>query len=192
MHEVFESQTGPGSKQLKPRKRALSACDNTLSEIENPAIKRARRRALSGQQVQADSLTQKTKRNLSVLKIGDNVIIPVPSVDKAPTDVRNIRGVVLEVNEHGSYKVGTKVGKIKGYLSRNQFEALPNATLDVSDVPLNEGSVREIVSKLSLSGGQGHVHCNCKKDCKGGKCKCRKMKVMCNSRCHNSTTCSNK
>ena len=81
------------------------------------------------------------------------------------------------------------MGKSKG---RNQFESVPYPTLRVSDVPENECSVRETVSKLSLSGGQGHFHCNCKKDCKSGRCKCRKMKVMCNSRCHMSTTCSNK
>jgi hypothetical protein len=31
--------------------------------------------------------------------------------------------------------------------------------------------VREIVSKISLSGGQGFVHCQCKKgNCKSGRC----------------------
>ena len=50
-----------------------------------------------------------------------------------------------------------------------------------------------IVSKISSSGGQGFVHCQCKKGkCKSGRCICRRLKVMCNSRCHMSLSCSNK
>jgi hypothetical protein len=45
-----------------------------------------------------------------------NVIIPIPSVDRGPADERNIRGVVMNINEHGDYKIGTKVGQIKGYM----------------------------------------------------------------------------
>jgi hypothetical protein len=38
---------------------------------------------------------------------------------------------------------------------------------------VSDMSVREIVSKISLSGGQGVVHCQCKKgNCKSGRCKC--------------------
>jgi hypothetical protein len=48
--------------------------------------------------------------------------MPIPAVDRGPTDTRNIKGVVTQVNNHGGYKVGTKVGVIKGYLSRNQIE----------------------------------------------------------------------
>jgi hypothetical protein len=37
---------------------------------------------------------------------------------------------------------------------------------------------REIVSKISLSGGQGFVHCQCKKGyCKSGRCKCQGWKL---------------
>jgi hypothetical protein len=36
-----------------------------------------------------------------------------------------------------------------------------------------------IVSKISLSGGQGFIHCQCKKgNCKSGRCKCRRLKVV--------------
>jgi hypothetical protein len=56
----------------------------SLSEIANIDIKRARKMALSGQQVQADSLAKNTKTKLTVLSKGDNVIIPIPSVDRGP------------------------------------------------------------------------------------------------------------
>jgi hypothetical protein len=68
-------------------------------------------------------------------------------------------------------------------MSRNQVQFVANATLDVSEVPVSDMSVRDIVSKISLSGGQGFVHCPCKKgNCKSGTCKCRWLKVMCNSK----------
>lgn len=44
------------------------------------------------------------------LKVGSNVLIEIPSVDKAKTDLRNIIGVVMEVNDHGLHKIGTKTG----------------------------------------------------------------------------------
>jgi hypothetical protein len=33
----------------------------------------------------------------------------------------------MNVNEHGGYKIGTKVGQIKGYLCRNQVQFVANA-----------------------------------------------------------------
>jgi len=159
---------------INPRDIPPVDSSESLSEIANIDIKRARKRALSGQQVQADSLTKNTKTKLTVLSKGDNVIIPIPSVDRGPADERNIRGVVMNVNEHGGYKIGTKVGQIKGYMCRNQVQFVANATLDVSEVPVSDMSVREIVSKISLSGGQGFVHCQCKKgNCQSGRCKCQ-------------------
>jgi hypothetical protein len=41
---------------------------------------------------------------------------------RGTTDPRNIKGVVTQVNDHGGYNVGTKVGLVEGYLSRNQIE----------------------------------------------------------------------
>lgn len=41
---------------------------------------------------------------------GDNIIIPIPDVDRAKADLRNIIGVVLEKNQEGLHKIGTKHG----------------------------------------------------------------------------------
>jgi hypothetical protein len=125
---VIEAGIAMTPSGINHRKRALSGSDiptvdssESLSEIANIDIKCARKRALSGQQVQADSLTKNTKTKLTVLSKGDNVIIPIPSVDRGPVDERNIKGVVMNVNEHGGYKIGTKVGQIKGYTSKIRF-----------------------------------------------------------------------
>ena len=86
-------------------------------------------------QTQADSLARITKQRQTIPKKGDNVVIPIPAVDRGPTDPRNIKCVVTQVNDHGGYKVGTKVGLIKGYLSRNQIEFCESETVNASDVP---------------------------------------------------------
>ncbi|KAI1695229.1 hypothetical protein DdX_19700 [Ditylenchus destructor] len=60
------------------------------------------------------------------------------------------------------------------------------------NVPDKEISLRAAVGADSLSGGQGHKHCNCVQGCKTGKCNCRSLGRLCNSRCHNNTSCKNK
>jgi hypothetical protein len=65
------------------------------------------------------------------------------------------------------------VGLIKGYLSRNQIEFSASETMNVSDVPESELSLKAIASKLSVSGGQVFFHCNCKSgSCKTSRYKC--------------------
>ena len=96
-----------------------------------------------------------TKQRQTVLWKGDNVAIPIPAVDRGPTDYINIKGVVTQVNGHGGYKVGTKVGLIKGYSSRNQIDFCESETVNASDVHERELSLRAVASKLSMSGGQG-------------------------------------
>ncbi|KAL4104802.1 hypothetical protein QTP88_020078 [Uroleucon formosanum] len=53
-----------------------------------------------------------------------------------------------------------------------------------------ELSLREIVALKT--GGQGFHSCNCKGKCETKKCTCFKSNLKCNSRCHNTTSCSNK
>jgi hypothetical protein len=44
----------------------------------------------------------------------------------------------MHVYEHAGYKIGTKVGQIKGYMCRNQVQFVANATVDVSEVPVSD------------------------------------------------------
>ena len=127
-----------------------------------------------------------SKRRLVDLKVNDNIIIPVPRVDRGPIDCRNIRGIIVDKTVNG-YKIGTTVGVISGLLSRNQIEKIHGHELTILDVPDNtEISVRKAVQLLSLYGGQGHIHCSCRSGCKTGKCKCKRTNILCNSRCHAS------
>ena len=58
---------------------------------------------------------------------GDNVIIPIPLVDRGRGDPRNIMGVVLEINENDMYCIAVRAGILKGSYSRNQFDLSPSA-----------------------------------------------------------------
>ena len=42
------------------------------------------------------------------LKVNDNIVIPVPRVDRGPIDCRNIRGIIVDKTVNG-YKIGTTV-----------------------------------------------------------------------------------
>ena len=155
-------------------------------------IVRARKRALSGQQIQTEEMQSSSKRRLVELKVNDNIIIPVPSADRGPMDCRNIRGIIVDKTVNG-YKIGTTVRVISGLLSGNQIEKILGHELTILDVPDNtEISVRKAAQLLSLYGGQGHIHCSCRSGCTTGKCKCKRKNILCNSRCHASVSCANK
>ena len=56
----------------------------------------------------------------SKVKIGDNIIIQVSEFDRGKRDFHNIIGVILEENEHNFYKIGTDLGILSNYYSRNE------------------------------------------------------------------------
>ncbi|KAK9685207.1 hypothetical protein QE152_g38215 [Popillia japonica] len=125
-------------------------------------------------------------------KIGETVRIPIPDVDRARGDLRNILGVILAV-EDNNYSIGTKVGKLQQMYSRNQFTICKQSMVAIDDVPESvEVSLRECARKSSCVGGQGYNRCFCNQKCRTKKCKCRNNGKLCNSKCHNSNPCFNK
>ncbi|XP_063411146.1 KRAB-A domain-containing protein 2-like [Mytilus trossulus] len=188
--ENTDAESVESERELNDSGSTRTTIEVVSEEVETPII-RARKRTLSGQQIQADVLTRNTKQKLSELSVGDNVIIPIPQYDRAPTDQRNIQGVVVEVGHFG-YRVGTIAGNLSGVLSRNQLESISDSSLSVTQIPDLQLSLREAVKKNSKTGGQGYLSCKCKGGCNNSKCKCKKQNVLCNSRCHGSLTCSNK
>ena len=76
-------------------------------------------------------------------------------------------------------------------MARNDFE-LSNVVVKLDNYPDTKISVRKAVNKVSMTGGQGFVRCNCTTKCKRKTCTCKKLGVLCNSRCHNSSSCANK
>lgn len=126
---------------------------------------------------------------------GDNVTIPIPLVDRGRGDSRNIMGVIVDRDNNDLYVISVRAGILKGKYSRNQFDLCTQKLLTHSDVSQDqEVGLRSAVQYESRCGGQGFVRCNCSgaSRCTTNRCKCFKLKVKCNSRCHSSLSCENK
>ncbi|GBM89309.1 hypothetical protein AVEN_88472-1 [Araneus ventricosus] len=87
--------------------------------------------------------------------IGGNVVIPIPYVDGAKADLRNLIGVVLEKNKDGLYKIGTKDGVLNKLYSRSEFDASMQIFLTQEQVPVQEISVRTAARKGAVGTVQG-------------------------------------
>ena len=89
---------------------------------------------------------------------GDSVMIPIPMVDRGRGDPRNLIGIVLDRSENDMYKLGVTKGVLKGRFSRNQFDVCQEQFLGEDSVELtNALSIREVVIRYSLGGGQGFI-----------------------------------
>nr|CAH7765217.1 unnamed protein product [Callosobruchus chinensis] len=126
-------------------------------------------------------------------KIGSTVRIPGPDVDRGRGDARSVLAVVLEAAEYGFYRWGTKEGVISKYYSRSEFCTCPANILKIEEVIQDtEIPLRSVATAQSTGHGQGFKKCNCESKCQSKKCACRKENILCNSKCHNSSTCTNK
>ena len=153
-----------------------------------------RKRARDGLMKQAERMVKRSRVINSPGKVGDNVTVPVPLVDRGRGDSRNILGVIIDRDENDLYRIAVKGGILNGKYSRNQFDLCNQILLLPTNVCQDkEISLRNAVQHESRCGGQGYLKCNClgKNKCKTNRCKCFKAKVACNSRCHGSMTCQN-
>ena len=48
-------------------------------------------------------------------------LLRVPNVDRGRCEFPNVRAAILDINEAGMYKLGTKEGQLKGVYSRNDL-----------------------------------------------------------------------
>lgn len=141
---------------------------------------------------QAEVMKKRSDQKFQPATIGQNVVIRIPDVDRGRADLRNIMAVVIEEKD-GFYTLGTKYGRLNRLYVRNQFEICASIFVTVEEVPEKEISLREAVGHTSVSGRtQGVLKCGCTTKCTTNSCKCRKSKIFCNSRCHNSLSCCNK
>ena len=79
--------------------------DETLQNILE-----ARSKAAQSLEKQAKKMKATSHKSHPPAKVGDNIVIPTPDVDRAKGDLRNVIGVVLEASDDGFYKIGTKHG----------------------------------------------------------------------------------
>lgn len=85
------------------------------------SIQAARNVARQNLEIQAKRMKMATEKSQPEAEVGDNVTIPIPDVDKAKGDLRNIIGVVLEKNDTGFYKIATKHGVLNKLYCRQHY-----------------------------------------------------------------------
>ena len=136
-------------------------------------------------------MLDRTKKKIKLASVNDCVAVPVSEFDRGRGDPANLIGIIMEKNEAGQFRIGTRAGVISNWLERNSFEMLKFQGLKQSDVPNKELSVREAVRSLSVGTGQGFRKCTCKSSCSKGRCSCHKNSMICNSACHPGRTCDN-
>lgn len=142
--------------------------------------------------VQAERMLKRSNKKFCEVSIDDNVVIPIPSVDKAKCEFSNLIGIVLD-KEEDMYVLGCRAGWLKHKFARNKFEKCSSNFLTLLDVPKRWVEVRAAATLVSVDGkAQGNMKCNCKKSCSIGRCKCKKLNLYCNSKCHQSGSCDNK
>ena len=147
----------------------------------------------SNLQTQAFKMMRLAREKFPQGKVGDTVKVRVPYVDRARYDSRNILGVITEADLNKDlYRIGTKDGILNSWYARNQFSTCTEGTVNITDVPSVNISLRECAGKASLFGGQGYRRCNCKTLCRSNLCSCRKSNKLCYFKCHNSLSCENK
>jgi hypothetical protein len=93
----------------------LSETTQPLLETTQPtsSIDKKRKLAIAAQQKQAERVVKRSRVIMKDCTVGDNVAVPIPSVDRGRGDPRNILGVILAV-ENGQYTIGCPSGILKG------------------------------------------------------------------------------
>jgi hypothetical protein len=153
-------------------------------------IQKEREGARMVQKHQAQKMLAASNKRFQPVQSGTSVTIPVPSVDRAKGDLRNVMGTVIS-EDGGFYQIGTAQGILPQMYTRNQFEPTATNFLSPSQVPNKKTTLRSTAIAASPSGGQGFFHCNCQTGCENDRCKCRKVGRICNSKCHGSRSCKN-
>ena len=121
-----------------------------------------------------ENLTQQVKKMIDATvkrfkpaEVGDNVLVPVPDVDRGRGEFRYIKGIVTVNQTNGCYTIGTKHGILKQPYCRNQFIPTNAPLLQLGDVSNSaEITLHEVARKESIGTGQGYVHCKCKSGCR--------------------------
>jgi len=189
----------------------------TDEEKENqyPAVTR-RKIAAENLRKQAEKMVSRSSGILPPIKVGDYVLLAIPSFDRGRGDPANLVAVVIKEKEK-KFRVATQHGILNRFVKvlRNSatfcasvvsfkifvaggwketvyLAATKYHSLSVSDVTTNvEFSLRELVRLGSVGTGQGYRRCSCRQKCSTKCCTCFKNGYVCDSICHPGSSCDN-
>lgn len=154
------------------QKGSHTACDSTIDEKSVFICSYCMNEHQLQQIQECGSINLISERDV---KIGDNVTVPFPSVDMTKGV---LLAVVVGITEDNLFQLGTKEGILSKLYSRTEFDICEQTFIQTPEL-------------VSIS-SEGYVRCSCKKSCANNVCKSKKMRIMCNSKCHDSQPCRNK
>ena len=117
---------------------------------------------------QAKKMIDATVKTKGLNLVGDNVLVPIPDVDRGRGEFRNIKGIITANQINGCYTIGTKHGILKQPYCRNQFIPTNASLLQLGDVSTSaEITLREVARKESTGIDQGYatLRYTCKSGC---------------------------
>ena len=86
---------------MRTEQSALGANARNTSKLKGTVLKRDNKSRLR-------RCCRKVPKKLKVVVVGDNVLVPVPNVDRAKIDHPNLLAVVMEEKAEGLYRLGTR------------------------------------------------------------------------------------
>lgn len=184
------SDSDGSTEDDRTERPAGTSTSNVTTRSDN--MERFRKSARAGLEAQAKKMLDASAKKFKSPDVGCNVTVKIPEVDRSKVDPKSMIAVVTAITDEGCYELGTRFGKLNALYTINQFRLCKEAFLRVDEVPEKTISLRGLVKKLSLVGGQGFKKCNCLQKCVTKRCLCKASKLKCNSRCHNSQPCHNK
>lgn len=98
-------------------------------------------------------MVKASAKRFPVALVGECVLVPIPQIDRAKTDLKNAMAIINSFNdENDMYKLGTKYGSLKSLYARNQFKVVNENFLDKNAYPDAEINLREYARRDSLTG----------------------------------------
>lgn len=164
-------------------------------DLRAQAIAAERAAARDGLVQQAKKMKRNSDAQFPPPAIGATVRVPVPDVDRSKLDDRCLLARVMRVTDNDLYELGTTSGRLEQLYARSQFSVCSEIFIDEAAVPQNTVSLRSAATKNSEERGghgQGFFRCQCTKGCDTNRCICRRKAILCNSKCHSSSSCTNK
>ena len=150
-------------------------------------------------QKHANKLSQQKygkQRQTTTYEIGDQISVPVSTLDRASTDNKQIFRKVIDVKaDHGSYQILTKYGVLDRCYPISQLNPLPgHIDLGISDPPPTKVVTLHYCAAQESTTEKVLVHCNCrdqKTSCSTRRCACVKAEAKCSIACHGGTNQDN-
>jgi hypothetical protein len=185
--EINENENSPTTSSNTP-----TTSEAVATQVRN--IEKIRDKAIESTKQQANVMLSRQKKVINSYKVGDFVLFRCSDVDRGAADPENLLCIIIEHIENSiQFRLGCKAGILDQtypFNSLTKTELVSDFKLE--DIPDKTVIVRQAISLLSLTGGQGVKKCNCRtSDCNSGRCSCKVANRQCNSKCHGGNANNN-